>query len=110
MIGYFTEAAQTEPVFDPGLEVDCPVCKARLIEPVKTISLMWVDGDRSYFFRAHKACWERLTPEEQGFYEGAVLDAMCKCEFEWVGGHGTPYGPTEPELVCKHCGAIKQED
>lgn len=34
----------------------------------------------------------------------------CVHEFEWEGGHGTPYGPTEPELVCKNCGAVSQED
>lgn len=34
----------------------------------------------------------------------------CEHEWEWVGGHGTPYGATEPEQVCKHCGMINPDD
>lgn len=38
--GYFTDASQANPVFDPGLNVPCPIC-AHDLDPVdvRTISL-----------------------------------------------------------------------
>lgn len=34
----------------------------------------------------------------------------CDHKWEWVGGHGTPYGATEPEQMCKKCGSVNLDD
>lgn len=74
--GYFTAAEQTEPDFDPGLTVECPVCEDILERPVKTISLMPMNSPKaSMFFRAHKACWDGLTRAQQIDIESLVIDA-----------------------------------
>lgn len=70
--GYFDHPSQTEPEFDPGLDIDCPVCHRPLRdEPIQTISIMLAKLDideanqsvailgkdtRSHFYRIHKDC------------------------------------------------------
>lgn len=80
-VGHFDHPAQVNPFFDPGLDVNCPVCGERLhLRPRKTISLAPCDdesrvtGGKSYFFRAHKDCWDGLTEKEQATYEAVVID------------------------------------
>ena len=75
IFGYFTSPTETKPTFDPGLDVPCPVCLTELTLPVKTISLMPVNDDRSWFFRAHKECWENASKEEQQRIEGSLIDS-----------------------------------
>jgi hypothetical protein len=57
-----------------------------------------------------RACVD-MRKAGQTIYE-QIADEIQECqhEFEWVGGHGTPYGPTEPERVCKHCGAVDNDE
>lgn len=74
--GYFTDAQQSEPAHDPGLDVDCPVCHKRLSRPIKTISVMLAQEKRSYFYRTHKACYDALNAEEAGNLDGILMDAM----------------------------------
>lgn len=75
IFGYFDDADQTKPAFDPGLEVPCPFCLKKLELPVRTTSLM-ADGDnRSYFYRAHRDCADRATPEQEMQIEGSVVDS-----------------------------------
>jgi len=75
--GYFTEAAQTVPVFDPGMNVPCPVCLAMLdVIDVRTISLMVPDDTRSYFYRLHRSCHERLSEDERVKVDGLLIDAI----------------------------------
>lgn len=60
--GYFDDPQQVSPAFDPGLSVDCPYCGKKLSAPVVTTSMMRSEHpDRSYFYRAHKACLQDAT-------------------------------------------------
>lgn len=75
-VGYFTGADQTAPAYDPGMSALCPICLRQLERPVVTISLMLQRGARrSYFFRAHKACWDGASPAEQAEIESSIIDA-----------------------------------
>ena len=78
IFGWFDSSDQTVPAHDPGLKAPCPVCAKELAAPMKTISLMTVDtgSDRSYFFRAHKQCWEGISEHERGEIEGSLVDAV----------------------------------
>jgi hypothetical protein len=65
--GYFDDAKQEKPSFDPGLEVGCPFCNEKINNgagdtKISTISV-WKPGDtRSYFYRAHKKCYGSADP------------------------------------------------
>lgn len=61
LIGYFDNAEQLEPAYDPGLAIDCLICNFRLSKPVKTISLLKPGDPKSYFYRTHKSCYENLS-------------------------------------------------
>ncbi len=74
--GYFTSPDQSEPAYEPGLEVDCPICHERLSHPMKTVSLMLEGDNRSYFYRVHKSCFENLSDVEVGNLDGLILDAV----------------------------------
>lgn len=60
LVGYFTDAAQTEPVYDPPHDAPCLVCWQPLTtDDVRTISLMPAEGGvASVFFRVHRSCAE----------------------------------------------------
>lgn len=84
-IGWFDDAAQEEPAYDPkwtapnGLG-DCIVCAGPLTgDNVRTVSVMWADrhGGRSLFYRMHRTCGDSLTDREHGLYDEAVLDAFA---------------------------------
>lgn len=75
--GYFTDPRQTEPVFDPGLSVLCPICTQTLnVANVRTISLMVPDDSRSYFYRVHRSCHEPLSEQERNCVDGLLIDAI----------------------------------
>lgn len=75
--GYFTEAAQVAPVYDPGLNVPCPICAIELNPvDVRTISLMVPDDSRSYFYRVHRSCHEPLTEIERILVDGLLIEAI----------------------------------
>lgn len=42
--------------------------------PVRTVSLMPVGGDRSYFFRTHRQCWDELSQAGRQAIESSVID------------------------------------
>jgi hypothetical protein len=76
VFGWFDDPAATKPAHDPGIATGkCAACGQGLQLPVKTISLMPEGGSRSYFFRAHKDCWENLDVAERAEIEGALIDA-----------------------------------
>ncbi len=75
--GYFTDERQTEPEYDPGLGVDCPVCQKVLERPVVTVSLMLPGDVRSYFYRMHADCAETLTPEQEQAIDSQLVDARA---------------------------------
>lgn len=77
IMGYFDDPKQTTPAFDPGLDVACPICLGTLSTPLVTISLMVPGDDRSFFYRAHRACWDSTTSEEQSHLEGTLVDARA---------------------------------
>lgn len=72
--GYFLNADQDVPEFDPGLNVSCPVCERLLSPPLKTISVLLEGDDRSFFYRTHKACYENLTGDEKTKLDSVIVD------------------------------------
>jgi hypothetical protein len=62
--GYFDSPGQTEPVYDPGLEVLCPICSRVLSErPRTTISTLRAGLARSLFYRVHRDCYDGVSEE-----------------------------------------------
>jgi hypothetical protein len=78
LLGYYDSAEQTEATFNPGLNVPCVVCYKPLCAPLKTISLMKPGSGRSYFYRAHKACYEGLSEQEMGDLEWSMLNPPAR--------------------------------
>lgn len=88
VFGYFDHecADPTRPAHDPGVGGICAVCAQRVgahdveANPIVTISLM-LDiervGDRSYFFRVHKRCWNAATDEEKSHIESSLIDNIA---------------------------------
>ena len=77
IFGHFDAPDQTLPAYDPGLDVPCPICLERVGKHgICTISLRG-DDEKSYFFRAHKQCWDGASLEEQGQIEGALIDDIA---------------------------------
>lgn len=75
--GYFTDANQSQPAFDPGLDVACPICGRNLSAvDVRTISLAVPKDTRSYFYRVHRSCHEPLTEVERSKVDGLLIDAF----------------------------------
>ena len=59
--GWFDDASQTEPTYDPPRDAPCLLCGRRIVaDDVRTHSLMHsgVYGARSYFYRTHRTCSE----------------------------------------------------
>lgn len=76
IFGYFDSPAQESPAFDPGLAMPCPFCLLSLHSgPRKTISLMAEGDPRSYFYRAHKFCYENASPQEVCAIESSLIDS-----------------------------------
>lgn len=76
VFGYFDDQSDT-PKHDPGMSAICPVCAAKLERPVVTISLMPDKiRTRSYFFRAHKKCWDECEDAEKSNIESSLIDAI----------------------------------
>ncbi len=79
--GYFDNPLQETPAYDPGLDVDCPVCYDRLSHPMKTISVMAVGDSKSYFYRVHKTCFESLSEEQAIELDSVIIGTVCRKEF-----------------------------
>lgn len=75
--GYFTQANQDVPEYDPGLNVNCPICNQLLSAPMKTISVMLEGDSRSFFYRTHKPCYENLSEEEVTKLDSLVVDVRA---------------------------------
>jgi hypothetical protein len=63
-LGFYDDACQERPRFDPGLKVSCPICDKPLSDPLRTISLLPQSSTRSYFYRVHRSCHEPLSPAD----------------------------------------------
>lgn len=77
-IGYFV-GASAAPAYDPPLDAECPVCGKPQSSPRVTISIApqaWLGfpAGQSFYFRAHKACWENLGHDEQALIESSIID------------------------------------
>lgn len=77
LFGYFTDFSNT-PEYDPGLECECIICFEKLSKPMITCSLMGLDinDGRSYFYRAHKECYNSLTKEEITEIDSSLIDNL----------------------------------
>lgn len=83
--GYFNDADQVTPAYDPGVSVDCPVCGKVLghhsnDNRLVTISVAVDDDNRSYFYRAHRSCYDALPPEKQSELDWPIVDAVTKTQ------------------------------
>lgn len=79
--GWFSSEDQTKPIHDPPHDAPCLFCGEAVFEAdVRTISLMWADraDGRSYFYRVHRTCEERATPDEQNRLDGWILDMVAR--------------------------------
>ena len=77
IFGYFDSPENKAPAFDPGLRVPCPFCLHLLDKSaLKTISLMPVGGSRSYFYRAHKGCYEQASSDDILNLESSLIDTV----------------------------------
>jgi hypothetical protein len=94
VFGWFDSPDQTTPAHDPGIGTAvCALCGNHLsvAQALKTISLMPVGGERSYFYRVHKLCYDEATEDERASVEHALIDLLS----------GEP--PTPP---CPKCGSL----
>lgn len=69
IFGYYDHPDQTEPAYDPGMQVPCPICFNPVENPdtsesIVTVSIMATDSDRAYFYRMHKRCFGSASDEE----------------------------------------------
>lgn len=75
VFGWFDDPFSETPTHDPGVENGiCPICSKGLNRPVKTISLMKDRDSRSYFYRAHKDCYENLSEEDVTQLDISLID------------------------------------
>lgn len=77
-IGWFADAGEV-PEHDPKEKGLCPVCakqvgKHNAENPLKTISIMKIGDNRSFFFRTHKFCWQSIDEDEQNAIESSIID------------------------------------
>lgn len=71
--GYYISSEQTEPEYDPGLDVNCPMCGESLQSaPIRTVSMM-EDRSRSVFYRFHQHCGDALDENGLRYYDSLVL-------------------------------------
>lgn len=77
VFGWFDSPLDETPAHDPTVEDGiCPICAKGLERPVKTISLI-KDGDsKSYFYRAHKGCYEGLSEEDVMNLDSSLIDSL----------------------------------
>lgn len=79
-IGWYDSPDATCPAYDPGSDCPCIVCMEPLTRPMVTVSLAHENPAQrkySFFFRAHKQCWQDLSDKEHHLIESAVIDATA---------------------------------
>lgn len=72
--GYYISRYSEKPDYDPGTDMECLLCNKPLSEPMKTISFMRPGSFKSYFWRAHKDCYENADSDQIGEIEGTIID------------------------------------
>jgi hypothetical protein len=77
--GWFDDADQTRPTYEPPRNAPCPYCgNAISADDVRTHSLMY-NGEyaaRSYFYRTHRTCADQVSPGESA--DGIVLNMIAR--------------------------------
>lgn len=77
LFGYFDDKSDT-PAYDPGLDAICIYCREKLESPVVTPSLMIPGDNRSYFYRLHKECSQKMQDEgSEGHYDSLIIDSIA---------------------------------
>lgn len=74
IFGFFDRPNQTDPTYDPGYAMPCPICMTSLSKPTRTISLMLPGDSRCFFYRMHRKCAEETSKEEINRIESALID------------------------------------
>lgn len=80
--GWFDDAEQKEPTYDPPLGGPCPLCGRFMVpmeQDVRTHSLIYkglVYAKRSYFYRTHRTCAEKDQTRTAG--DGFILDLIAR--------------------------------
>jgi len=81
IFGYFDQSDPVFPARDPGLDVECPVCHRTLSSPLITVSIALLGDRRSYFYRAHRDCYQGLSADGQTQIDSAIIDAVGNSRF-----------------------------
>ena len=84
IFGWFDSPEQTTPAHDPGPSALCVICnfpveRHSMDNPLVTVSLAVYDKrfrEKSYFFRAHKNCWNNISEHEQSCVESSLIDKI----------------------------------
>lgn len=76
--GWFDDAKQEEPTYDPPHCAPCLYCGLPLTDDdVRTHSVRsYYGAERSYFYRTHRTCDEAASAEQQQAIMGGVLDRI----------------------------------
>lgn len=75
--GWFDDASQEKPTFDPPHNAPCPFCGKRILgNDVATHSLMYRGeyAARSYFYRTHRTCAD--GDASRTAMDGFILDMI----------------------------------
>ena len=77
LVGYFDNYSSV-PTYDPPLNCPCIIC-GKIMEDgtrmtVSVCMMPYDHPDRSYFYRAHKACYESTPEADISEIEGAILN------------------------------------
>lgn len=76
IFGYFLSPYEDTPNHDPGLDTICPICAKQLNKPLKTISLMKMGDNKSYFYRTHKDCYDNADPDNILDIESSLINSL----------------------------------
>jgi hypothetical protein len=77
--GYFENAQETEPAYEPPRDAPCPFCgKPVSSDDVRTHNLIHGDrtyAQRGYFYRTHRTCAEKFGSLSM---DGFILDMIAR--------------------------------
>lgn len=77
LFGYFSDT-DSKPTYDPGPDAICIYCRDKLKAPVRTISFIIPGDSKSYFYRVHRECSDKMdVAGESTHYEGLIIDSIA---------------------------------
>jgi hypothetical protein len=77
--GWYERADQPpdQPTYDPPHDAPCLFCgEAITANDVRTISMMGEYAERSFFYRVHRTCHERVGEKKRVEIDSVVWDAI----------------------------------